>query len=77
MGDYILFWLSKALVDVIAFGSVIFIVLLTVLIWNIPGIIKQRRCKHLRYRETQACDAICNDCGKNLGFIGSIRDKDK
>lgn len=23
--------------------------------------------------ETQACDAICRKCGKNLGFIGSIK----
>lgn len=23
--------------------------------------------------ETQACDAICQKCGKNLGFIGRYR----
>lgn len=35
---------------------------------------KQRRCPHTGgIGETQACDAICDDCGKNLGFIGIIR----
>ena len=37
---------------------------------------KQSRCKHDGgYTETQACDAICRRCGKNLGFIGKLRDK--
>lgn len=35
--------------------------------------IRQKRCKHASYHETGACDAVCNDCGKNLGFIGRIR----
>jgi hypothetical protein len=29
-------------------------------------------CKHEHYYETGACDAVCSDCGKNLGFIGSL-----
>jgi hypothetical protein len=33
-------------------------------------------CKHEEYFETMACDAICDKCHKNLGFIGNIR-KDK
>jgi hypothetical protein len=37
---------------------------------------KQSRCKHDNcVSETQACDAICNDCGKNLGFIQVWRNK--
>ena len=37
---------------------------------------KESRCKHDGgYSETQACDAICRQCGKNLGFIGKLRDK--
>jgi len=37
---------------------------------------KESRCKHDGgYNETQACDAICRQCGKNLGFIGKLRDK--
>lgn len=37
--------------------------------------LRQSRCNHARYYETSACDAICIDCGKNLGFIGTWRDK--
>jgi hypothetical protein len=77
MGDYIQFWLSKAIADFLIFGGVLVVVLIGIALWCLPGIIKQSRCKHSRYRETMACDAICSDCGKNLGFIGSIRDKDK
>ena len=37
---------------------------------------KESRCKHDGgYNETQACDAICRQCGKNLGFIGNWRNK--
>ena len=38
---------------------------------------KQQRCEHEKYFETQACDAICSNCGKNLGFIGKVREKRK
>lgn len=27
------------------------------------------KCRHLRVRESMACDAWCIGCGKNLGFI--------
>lgn len=38
--------------------------------------LEQRVCKHDGgIGETQACDAICHKCGKNLGFIGTWRDK--
>lgn len=35
----------------------------------------QRNCKHEFYCETNACEAICRQCGKNLGFIGAWRAK--
>ena len=36
---------------------------------------RESRCKHDgKIRETQACQAICNDCGKDLGFIGAVPD---
>ena len=38
---------------------------------------KQKRCAHQRYRENMACHAVCNDCGKDLGFIGAWREKQK
>lgn len=38
--------------------------------------IKVGRCKHDGgVRETMACDAICVQCGGNLGFIGTWREK--
>lgn len=40
--------------------------------------IKRARCKHDGgARETMACDAICNKCGANLGFIGTWREKQR
>ena len=38
---------------------------------------KSQPCKHLRVRETMACDAVCRDCGRNLGFIQQWRDVNK
>jgi hypothetical protein len=36
----------------------------------------QERCRHEQgVRETQSCDAICKQCGENLGFIGQWRKK--
>lgn len=52
---------------------VVTLALLSLLI-SAPRFLRQTRCKHIHYRETGSCDAICNDCGKNLGFIGRIRD---
>lgn len=36
---------------------------------------KEHRCKHEEFFETSACDAICKKCSKNLGFIGTLREK--
>jgi hypothetical protein len=57
--------------DVISVAlAAIFLILLFAL-W-VPVWIKQARCKHDgSIGETQACDAVCHKCGKNLGFIGS------
>lgn len=36
--------------------------------------LEKSRCKHdSGVSETMACDAICKQCGKNLGFIGKWR----
>ena len=32
------------------------------------------KCDHENYHENTACHAICRDCGKDLGFIGTIRE---
>ena len=45
--------------------------------WALKDYIKKRKCDHSGYRETMACDAVCTKCSKNLGFIGTVRDKRK
>ena len=65
-------WFGWNILAPLAFGAV---VLLVVGLCMIPGVVRQARCEHQRFRETMACDAICNDCGKNLGFIGAVRDQ--
>lgn len=77
MSEYLMFWLSHALVQFgIAVGLLLFGALIGALIlialW-IPTWRRQSRCTHDRMYETQSCDAICQQCGKNLGFIGTWR----
>jgi lysylphosphatidylglycerol synthetase-like protein (DUF2156 family) len=55
---------------------VVAIIVLIVMFVSITELIRQARCKHDGgVNETQACDAICRKCGKNLGFIGTWREK--
>ena len=35
--------------------------------------LRQRFCLHEKFSEARDCSAICNLCGKNLGFIGTVR----
>lgn len=43
---------------------------------NLKELFKQWRCKHTAgVSETMSCDAICKECGKNLGFIGTDENK--
>lgn len=58
--------------------------IVVVLVLGLVGLIqaaewwKTYRCRHAgRISENRSCDAICDDCGKNLGFIGAWRDKQK
>jgi len=51
------------------------LVLVVLAIKQVAEWIEQRLCKHERVSETMACDAVCNKCGKNLGFIGTWRKK--
>ena len=50
-------------------------VLLLVVAIFVKERMKQYKCPHENYYETMSCDAICSNCGKNLGFIGNVRDK--
>lgn len=38
-------------------------------------VIRQARCRHTKVFENGSCDAICRQCGKNLGFIGAWRER--
>lgn len=51
------------------------LLLIGIAIWAITDWLRQTLCKHESYYENRACNAICNRCGKNLGFIGNLRDK--
>lgn len=42
---------------------------------GLPRFIRQKRCHHVEYFETGACDAVCRSCRKNLGFIGRVREE--
>ena len=53
------------------------LVRLLALLFAVREAVRQMRCKHEQYRETMACDAICVKCGRNLGFIQNLRDRDR
>lgn len=40
------------------------------------AMIKEYFCKHNDWWENQQCQAICSNCGKDLGFVGTIRKRD-
>ncbi len=67
--------LGWAVGEAILFLIVVLAIAIIAVLISVPRLIRQSRCKHLHYHETSACNAICYDCGKNLGFIGLIRDK--
>lgn len=72
MSDYMSFWWSKFLFELLFSGAVFLMVLVIGLIPIVKVAYKQRRCKHEAYRENRACHAICKHCGKDLGFIGNV-----
>lgn len=66
-------WIGVAIAKIMLGIGLILICGVGLILLSLPNWIRQQRCKHIRYHETMSCDAICNDCGKNLGFIGKIR----
>ena len=63
--------------DAVAIVVVLAFALVFGFLW-IMTFVEQALCSHDRgVTETQACDAICRKCGKNLGFIGAWREKNK
>lgn len=73
MFEFILFWAAKAIAEVIVGLLVLLGVVVIVALSYLPGYLHKKVCKHEKYRETRACDAICVNCGKNLGFIQGMR----
>jgi hypothetical protein len=49
----------------------LFFIVLFYMFIEIKHYFKYKNCKHDKVHETRACDAICINCGKNLGFIGA------
>lgn len=63
-------WTIWDALEVIALLS---LVLVALFIW-VGAALQEWKCKHNSgVTETSACDAICVQCGKNLGFIGTWR----
>jgi hypothetical protein len=65
-------------VFVLTFSDVVGVVLFASLIasWLVALALhafKTLLCDHKSYREDRSCSAICSKCGKNLGFIGTVR----
>lgn len=68
------FWLAKPIAEFLQAFAFIALIALIFLACSVPGMIRKARCKHASVRETMACQAMCNDCGKHLGFIGTWRE---
>ncbi len=59
--------------DVVSIAMLALILVVVALIF-LTTFVREMLCKHdAGVNETQACDAICRNCGKNLGFIGAWR----
>ena len=75
--------MSMLPVFVITLGDVVGLSLLALIlvvgaVWLLVRCVQVRLCKHDQgVGETQACDAICNKCGANLGFIDDWRKSGK
>lgn len=75
MIETFVFWVLKPLAELAV--AVVFALAIAALygLALLPQTWKRARCRHPRVFENRACDAICSHCGKNLGFIGSWREK--
>ncbi|WP_423197893.1 hypothetical protein DFLDMN_001533 [Cupriavidus sp. H19C3] len=74
MADYLKFWFAKFIVEHGIELLFITICLGIIAVLSAQKWLRQARCKHGgRLYETQACEAICQQCGKNLGFIGALK----
>ena len=59
--------------ETVIVAAIVLLIIVLKSYWFIKDSYKQSKCEHKDYRETMACNAVCSDCGKNLGFIGNVR----
>lgn len=65
-------WTLRDVLALVSLG----LIMLWAFYWVVRDTITEARCPHDGgVNETSACDAICRKCGKNLGFIGSWRER--
>lgn len=77
MDGVFMFWLMKPLAE-LAIGLIVVAVIVVVYtLFSLPEWLRQRRCKHDKVKEDGSCTAWCCACGKNLGFIGSWRERNR
>jgi hypothetical protein len=55
--------------------AILLMILLAVICFEINAFLKRKRCAHNSYRENMKGSAVCNDCSKNLGSIGNLKNK--
>lgn len=71
--DNFFIWTLNDIIWIVVVSIIIVVtIILSALRW-----IKQTKCSHKNVFENGACDAICRDCGKNLGFIGTWKKRQK
>ena len=75
MFDALVFWLMKPLAEIAIALGLAAAAMLVYGLACLPGYLKQRRCAHEKVWEDGGCNAHCRACGKNLGFIGTWREK--
>ena len=75
MIDYLAFWVAKSAAEFLIVAGLLVVVMVLAIIAQIPIWIAQSSCEHSEVSETQACEAICRNCGKYLGFIGTWRQR--
>lgn len=74
MIEYLSFWLAKIFAEFLVALSVGLLLAALPLAMLLRTVVMQWRCKHAKFREDSACDAICCKCGRNLGFILTVRE---
>ncbi len=73
--EWFIAWAVKPLAEAVGAALVVVAVCAWwLVVEHAPRWWRQARCRHEGdIYETQACDAVCRRCGKNLGFIGQWR----